>query len=160
MKDKIIGLLHELNIKYRWVDHPAVFTVAESMKHIEGKTPIKNLLLQEKNHGRKILVIMNGEDRVDMRLVALTLGSKKLQFADSDTLKQTLGVTPGAVSVFGLLFDGSKDVEVVIEERLLEEPELGFHPNENTSTIFIPGSALEQIIKRTDHRYKVVQFRQ
>ena len=158
MKDKVIGILDELDIAYRWVDHPAVFTVAESTKLIDGKRPIKNLLVQEKGGGRRILVIMAGEDRLDTKLIASSLGTKKVHFADPETLKSSLGVAPGAVSVFGLLYEGSKDVEVVIDEKLLGEPELGFHPNDNTATLFIPGESLSRIIEKTGHKLTKLKF--
>lgn len=139
-------------------DHPALFTVEESFEHIKDKKPIKNLLLQEKNNGRKILVIMSGEQRLDIKLIARTFDTKKLQFADPETLKKTLGVTPGAVSVFGLLYDGSAGVEVAIDESLMLETELGFHPNENTATLFIPSTALEQVVKFTKHKYELIKM--
>jgi len=158
IKHKVLALLDELNIKYRWLAHPAVYTVAESMQYIKGKTPIKNLLLQEKNNGRKILVIMAGNERLDTKLIASKLGTKKLQFAGPETLEHTLGVAPGAVSVFGLLYDGSANVEVVIDNQLLKEKELGFHPNDNIATLFIPGAALVQIIQRTGHKYEALKL--
>lgn len=154
----ITDFLDQLGISYRWVDHPAVFTVEESKQHVKDKVPIKNLLLQEKGNGRKYLVIMQGDTRLDMKELTARLGTKKLQFASADTLQATLGVTPGAVSVFGLLHDGSKDVEVIIDESLPQQTELGFHPNVNTATIFMPGSALLEIIKSTDHKYSSMAF--
>lgn len=72
-------------------------------------------------------------------------------------MEQTLGVKPGSVSVFGLLNDKSKKVEVAIEEGLLNEPEIGFHPNVNTATFLIPGSSLVQIINFTGHKYNTVK---
>lgn len=158
MKKQISDLLDSQRINYRWLDHPAVFTVAESMKIIEGKKPIKNLLLQEKGNGRKVLVIMAGEDRLDAKVVASKLAMKKLQFANPEVLLATLGVKPGAVSVFGLLSPGSQGIEVVVDEKLLKEPELGFHPNDNTATIFIPGQNLAAIIEATGHKFVRLRF--
>jgi hypothetical protein len=37
--DQVIALLNELKIPYRWLDHPAVFTVAESMA-IQSHGPV------------------------------------------------------------------------------------------------------------------------
>jgi Ala-tRNA(Pro) deacylase len=158
MKETIEGLLSELDIPYRWVEHPAVFTVAESMKHIEDKRPIKNILLQEKGEGQKILVILAGEKQVDARAIAAEFGTRKLRFAGPEVLEQTLGVKPGSVSIFGLLHPGAADVKVVIDKDLLAEPELGFHPNDNTATIFIPGSAVEHILRRTKHLYRALDI--
>ncbi len=156
MKHEIIKLLGSLGIPYRWVDHTAVFTVAEAGKVIEGKRPIKNLLLQEKGNGRKILIIIDGNKRLDAKRIAQELSSKKLRFATPAVLEQTLGVTPGAVSVFGLLHPGSEGVKVVIDQSLLNEPELGFHPNDNTATIFLPSFSLEKILKAIGHTFYTV----
>ncbi|HSX05862.1 MAG TPA: YbaK/EbsC family protein [Candidatus Saccharimonadales bacterium] len=152
MQTKLFGLLKQLEIPYRSVDHPAVFTVAESLEHLRDEVPVKNLLLVEKGEERKVLVILPGNDRLDARRVAEVIGSRKLQFASEATLKAALGVTPGSVSLFSLLHEGSGGVEVVIDERLLAEPEVGFHPSNNTSTIFIPGSAVPRIVQATGHR--------
>lgn len=156
MRDQIRELLEGLEIPYRWVEHPAVHTVADSAKHIEDKRPIKNLLLQEKGDGRKILVIMAGEEKLDVKALASQLGTKKLRFAAPEVMFETLGVTPGAVSIFGLLHPGSEGVEVVVDQSLLDEPELGFHPNDNTATIFLPDSSLEKILSSTGHTMHVI----
>jgi Ala-tRNA(Pro) deacylase len=126
--------------------------------YIEDKMPIKNLLLYEKGSGRCILVIMAGNERLDTKLVTNRLGAKKLQFADKSTLKRTLGVEPGSVSVFGLLHEGASNVEVVLDERILKENELGFHPNDNTATLFIPGPALERIMQATGQKYQLIKL--
>ena len=158
MKSKILKMLDDLGIQYRWLEHPAVFTVADSRRHIADKRPIKNLLLQEHKEGRKVLVIMPGEEKLNTKLVANLLGCGKLRFASPDSLRESLGVKPGAVSIFGLLHPGSADVSVVIDEKLLHEEELGFHPNDNTSTIFIPGKDLERIVIATGHVYHVADL--
>jgi Ala-tRNA(Pro) deacylase len=150
--------LKELAIPCREVKHPAVFTVAESLKYLEDKRPIKNLLLQEKGKGRKVLVIMGGDTRLDLKKIEQELGIRKLSFAKEDVLYETLGVMPGAVSIFGLLHDGSDGVEVILEENLLDEKELGFHPNTNTSTIFVPGTMLFKIVKHTGHKLHVLNL--
>jgi Ala-tRNA(Pro) deacylase len=157
-KQSILELLDELKIPYHWIEHPAVFTVAESSEHLTDKRPIKCLLLQEKGAGRKVLVIMAGEKRLDTKLIARELDTRKLQFADPGVLLSTMGVTPGAVSVFGLIHSDPADLEVVLDMYLLAESELGFHPNDNTATVFIPGGATTQIIEKLGHRYHVMDL--
>jgi Ala-tRNA(Pro) deacylase len=148
--------LNELNIPFRTIEHPAVFTVEESMKHIEDKIPIKNLLLTDKDHQSAILVIMSGAQRLDIKLVARLFETKKLSFADETVLKERLGVTPGSVSLFSLLHQGSDGIQIAIDKNLLKADELGFHPNDNTRTVYIPGNVIEQFVKHTGHKYKVV----
>lgn len=158
MKTKIFAFLDELGIKYRFIEHPAVFTVAESIGKIEDKRPIKNLLLKEDKGDRLLLVIMDGKQKLDAKLLAKKLGIKKLQFAKPEVLLAALGVEPGSVSLFCVLSPGSKNVEVIIDETLITEPELGFHPNINTATIFIPGAAFEKILQKTRHKYNILRL--
>lgn len=82
MEEEIVRILNNLGVKYRKIEHPAVFTVEESIKLVEGKKPIKSLMLQEKGAGRIVLVIMSGDKRLDLKSLKDQLQSKKLQFAD------------------------------------------------------------------------------
>lgn len=158
MKKSILAALDNLGIEYREEEHEAVFTVAESKKVLTEKVPVKSLLLQERKGDRLVLVVMAGDKRLQSKQVSEPLGLKKLEFAKPDVLKQALGVTPGSVSLFGLLHEGSGEVKVIIDEELTQEAELGFHPNDNTSTIFIPGDKLTNFIEHTDHKYDIINL--
>ena len=157
MKAAIKALLEELDVPYRWVDHEAVYTVEQSLGVLEDKTPIKNLLLQNKT-GEYFLVIMPGTERLDMKLLAQKLNTSKLRFAGADDLMKLLGVTPGSVSLFGLLHDTDNQVQLVVDERLLKADELGFHPNNNTATIFLSPIHLEQIARRLGHTVRPINL--
>jgi Ala-tRNA(Pro) deacylase len=157
MKTTIKEFLDELAIPYKWVDHEAVYTVAQSLGVLDEKTPVKNLLLQNKL-GDYFLIIMPGAERLDMKLLAQKLNTSKLRFASADDLMQLLGVTPGSVSLFGLLHDTNNQVQLVIERSLLEADELGFHPNDNTATIFISPANLGHIAHRLDHTVRSVSL--
>jgi Ala-tRNA(Pro) deacylase len=152
-EETLTQTLRNLGITFRRVEHEAVFTVAESKGVLPEKVPVKNLLLQEEKGDRKVLVVMAGDERMDTKKLARELGTKKLRFANAETLYETLGVTPGSVSLFSLLHDSSDGVEVVVDQTLVHEHEVGFHPNDNTATIFIPGAAIETILKQTGHTY-------
>lgn len=158
MNQRIEKMLEALDIPYRWISHPPVFTVEESRKYISEKRPIKNLLLQEKKGDRLVLVIMSGDERLNLQKLAAIIESRKLRFASSETLNAVLRVTPGSVSIFGLLNDTENKVEVVLDKILLAEDELGFHPNENTSTIFVPGFSLKKIVAQAENRYKIIEL--
>jgi Ala-tRNA(Pro) deacylase len=148
--------LQNLGIPFRRVAHEAVFTMAESKGVLAEKVPVKNLLLQEEKGDRKILVVMCGDKRLDTKALARTLGTKKLRFASAETLFDSLGVTPGSVSLFSLFHDNSDGVEIVVDQALTAEQEVGFHPNDNTATIFIPGASVETVLRHTGHKYHVL----
>ncbi len=158
MKSRIFGVLSDLGIEFREQQHEAVFTVAESKKVMNDKVPVKSLLLRERKGEGLVLVIMSGDKRLQAKQVSEALNLKKLEFAKPEVLKRVLGVTPGAVSLFSLLHADSGEVMVVVDEELTHEKELGFHPNDNTSTVFIAGSALEPFVKHTEHSYTIMQL--
>ncbi len=154
--DKILEKLRGLHIKYELEEHAAVFTVAESLEHLNGRMPVKNLLLQEEKGDKLIFVIMKGDERLDTKSLAAQCGTRKLQFAKPDVLMNTLGVEPGSASLFCLFLDSSKEVQVVIDPRLLDAPEVGFHPLNNTQTIFIHGRDVTKIIDTTGHVHQTM----
>lgn len=157
-KHIISELLEKLDISYRWVDHPPAFTVADSANILVNKTPIKNLLLQEQNGDQLFLVVMAGLERLDMKATARRLSVNKLHFASAETLLKTMHVTPGSVSIFGLIYPESNNISVVIDAQLMNSNELGFHPNDNTATVFIPNARIENILRHTGHRYKIMNL--
>lgn len=158
MKQKIEKALNTLGVEYRIEEHEAVFTVAESKKVLTEKVPVKSLLLQERKGDKNVLVIMAGEKRLQSKQVSEALSLKKLEFAKPEKLEQILGVTPGSVSLFGLLHEGSEGLLVVVDEELINVEEIGFHPNDNTSTIFISGKQLTAFIDHTGHKYTILEL--
>lgn len=150
MKNKVKLFLEGIEIPYRWVDHPAVFTVEDAEKHVEDKHPIKNLFIKNKS-GQYYLVIMSGVKRLDTKLLAQKLNSQKLSFASPERLKELLNLTPGSVSLFGLMNDSENKVQLVIERDLLNADELGFHPNDNTATVFVNTKDLNKIVEKLKH---------
>lgn len=55
--------------------------------------------------------------------------------ATEDELKEKLDLTPGSVSPFGLLNNKEKDVELIIQQKILDDDYIGVHPNEIKSII-------------------------
>jgi Ala-tRNA(Pro) deacylase len=152
-------MLNKLKIEYRWIDHPPVFTIADLNNLPEDANPIKNLLIQEENGERKFLIVMAGNARMNQKLIREKLNTKKLRFATDETLRLTFGVASGAVSIFGLLHGGAGGVEVVIDEEILNTgKELGFHPNDNTATIFFAPENLKSIINSMAFEYTVMKL--
>lgn len=159
MKQEIVKFLDGSGINYRWLDHVAVFTVQDAALLGEEHVPIKNLLVQDEGGARKFLVVMAGDKRLDMKYLKQFLGVKKLRFASNETLMETFGVAPGSVSVLGMLHSGASDTEVLIDEGVLNSSkEIGFHPNDNTATIFISAQDLEPILIKMDCKYKILKL--
>lgn len=159
MNKKVTELLDEIKIKYRWLDHPAVYTVADLVKLGDDTKPIKNLLIQEEGNGRKFLVVMAGDARMDQKVIRKKFGTKRFRFVNDEILLNTFGVKPGAVSIFGFLNNKSVDVEFIVDEEILKNSdELGFHPNDNTATVFFAPKDLEKILRNMDCNYTIMKL--
>ncbi len=152
-------LLDKLNIKYRWLDHLAVISVADSVNIPGYNNPVKNLLIQEEGSGRKFLVVMAGDARMNQKLIREKFNTKRFKFADDDILRQTFNVASGSVSIFGLLNNGTNDVEIVIDQQILSKGlEIGFHPNDNTATVFFEPENLAKILEAMDASYTIMDL--
>ena len=154
----VFEALDSAGINYKLIDHPPVYTVAESMEHMPDKFPVKNLLLKEEKGDRCVFVICKGDERVDTKKIAELVGCKKLQFAKPEVLMAKLGVEPGSASIFSLLHIGSGGVEVVIDNRLPGQNELGFHPSKNTQTLLIAGSDVEVFLNSIGQAFTLAQL--
>ena len=148
----VIEFLKRHKFDYRVVEHRAVFTVEESAGVLEEKVPTKCLLLKDIKSAKEFMVVMRGAKRLDMKLLAERLQAKKLQFVKPERVEELAGVKPGSVSVFGLLHEGAVGLTVVLDSVLFEEPELGFHPNVNTATVFMKTADVLRAINKMGFR--------
>ena len=134
-----LAILDRLGIAYERYDHAAVFTVDDALACWRGidAAHCKNLFLRNKKGTRHYLVVAEHDRSVDLQRIAALVGDDRLSFGSPERLMRCLGLTPGAVSPFGLMNDTNKAVHVVVDAELRERPRVGFHPNVNTATVVI-----------------------
>lgn len=153
MKD-ICQILEQLGIGFKKYEHPAVFTVEDAEKHyseIEAGQS-KNLFLRNKKGDRHFLVIIESSKKADIKSLGILLGVDKLSFVSAERMMKYLGLTPGSVSPFGLINDSEKEVSVVIDNDLMEDEKLAFHPNINTATIALAIEDFKKFVKWTENK--------
>jgi Ala-tRNA(Pro) deacylase len=63
------------------------------------------------------------------------IGSSRLSFASPEYMEQFLDITPGSVSVLGLMNDRENRVQLLIDEDVLNGEYIGCHPCINTSSL-------------------------
>lgn len=159
MDQNLIGYLDKLNIKYKIHEHPAVFTVEESLK-VDKQMPnvfhTKNLFLKD-NAKKFFLVCMYAHDKVDLKeLKNKIVATKKLTFASSEELKRHLNLTPGSVSLFGMIY--AKDVKLILDKKVWNSEKVGFHPNINTATLEITHEGLENFYNSLGCEKKIMEI--
>lgn len=63
------------------------------------------------------------------------IGSARLSFAKPEYMEKFLDITPGSVSVLGLMNDKEHQVKLLIDEEVLDSEYFGCHPCINTSSL-------------------------
>ena len=132
-------LLDELNIYFERVDHEPAMTI-ESCKEVEkilGATICKNLFLCNTQKTNFYLLVMPGDKKFQTKVVSKLLGVARLSFAPEEYLLEFLDITPGSVSIMGLMNDREKRVRLLVDSELLKDEYFACHPCINTSSMKI-----------------------
>ena len=147
----VYDALARLDIAYEVHEHPPVFTVEEALVQWASiyAAHCKNLFLRNKKGTRHYLVVALHTTPVDLRGLAARVGDDRLSFGSADRLARYLGLTPGAVSPFGLLNDTAHHVRVIVDASLRQASRIGLHPNVNTATIVVSERDFEGFLDRT-----------
>ena len=148
LKTPVFEALKRLGIAYDSYDHPAVFTSEDAEQHWKGigGTPVKNLFLRNKKGDREYLVILGIEKRADLKQLVKIIGDDRFSFGSPERLMQTLGLTPGSVSPFGLINDHAHAVRVVLDRDLKSAARVSFHPNINTRTLVLSRADFDKFL--------------
>jgi len=155
----VIALLEELGIPYTRYDHPPVYTVEEAERHwtaLQG-AHCKNLFLRNKKGNRHYLVVLEASKSADLKRLNRILGEDRLSFASPERLMKHLGLSPGAVSPFGLINDREHHVEVVVDRDLEKAEIVNFHPNVNTATVGISLADFRRFLEWTGNPVRYLQ---
>ena len=148
VEERCYGLLDSLGVTYYRVDHEHADTIemCREVEELLGCRICKNLFLTNRQQTDFYLLIMPGDKPFKTKLLSHQIGSARLSFASGEHMQSLLGVTPGSVSVLGLMNDGEKKVRLLIDRDLLEEEWFGCHPCRNTASLRFSSDALLQTI--------------
>ncbi|MBV9571237.1 MAG: prolyl-tRNA synthetase associated domain-containing protein [Alphaproteobacteria bacterium] len=150
--EHLLSRLDALGIAHRTFEHTPVFTVEESQavcSHIPGGHT-KNLFLKDRSSGLW-LVVARERLRVDLNALAKQLSAARFSFGSAELLVEVLGVPPGSVTPFSLINDTDARVRVVLDEDMLGENPLNFHPLRNDRTTAIAPDDLLKFVRDTGH---------
>lgn len=159
-KDKVYEYLDSLNIKYKRVEHKAVYTMEEtaSLNLEDNDEVVKNLFIRDDKKNNYFLLLVPGEKRVNLKELRNKLDLRPLTFASEEDLEKYLGLKKGAVTIFGILNDTDHKVKVLIDNDIKKYKEIGAHPNENTASIFLSLKDIERILKLNNTNYSFIDL--
>ena len=152
-------LLDALGIEYQRIDHEPANTMEACAAVDEAlqATICKNLLLCNRQCTTFYLLMIVGDKHFKTSELSKQIGSSRLSFAGPEYMEQYLDITPGSVSVLGLMNDHENRVQLLIDEDVLKGEFFGCHPCINTSSLRLKTSDLmEKIIPAMGHPPRIV----
>ena len=132
-------LLDRLGLAYDRADHDAADTIeaCAAVEKVLGAGICKNLFLTNRQQTAFYLLLMPGHKPFRTKDLSHQIGSARLSFASPEHMLELLDITPGSVSVLGLMNDHDGRVRLLIDRDLLQDAYLCCHPCINTSTLAV-----------------------
>ena len=152
-------LLDKLEIGYQRIDHEAAMTMeaCAAVDEALGATICKNLLLCNRQCTDFYLLLMPGDKPFKTKDLSKQIGSSRLSFASAEYMEQLLDITPGSLSILGLMNDKENRVLLLIDEDVLKGEHIGCHPCINTSSLKLrTEDVLQKLIPAMGHPLRLI----
>lgn len=153
--------LDSLGITYERVDHEPAMTIeaCEEIDRTLGISICKNLFLCNRQETNFYLLMLPGDKKFRTKDLSAQIGSARLSFGKPEYMERFLDITPGSLSVLGLMNDKEQNVQLLIDEDVLKEPFMGCHPCINTTSLKIKTEDLtKKIIPEMKHTPVIVRL--
>ena len=153
--------LDNLGVSYQRIDHEAAMTMEEcaAVDEVLDATICKNLLLCNRQCTAFYLLLIPGEKVFKTKDLSHQIGSSRLSFAAPEYMERFLDITPGSLSILGLMNDKDHQVQLLIDEDVLKGDYFGCHPCINTSSLRLKTADLiEKIIPALGHEPRLVSI--
>jgi Ala-tRNA(Pro) deacylase len=141
-------------VEYQRIDHEAAMTMEACVEidKVLDATICKNLLLCNRQCTAFYLLMIPGDKVFKTSVLSKEIGSSRLSFAKPEYMEEYLDITPGSVSVLGLMNDRDHHVQLLVDEDVLKGEYFGCHPCINTSSLRIRTRDLtEKILPAVGH---------
>ena len=154
-------LLDRLGVEYERIDHEPAMTM-EDCKEVDQLLEAvicKNLFLCNRQKTAFYLLMSPDTKVFHTKDLSAQIGSARLSFAKPEYMEEFLDITPGSVSVMGLMNDKEHRVQLLIDEDVLDGEYIGCHPCINTSSIrFKVKDLIEKVIPAMGHDFVKVKL--
>ena len=153
-EQRVYELLDSLGISYARVDHEAAMTMeaCAEVDKVLGTGMCKNLFLCNRQCTDFYLLLIPGDKPFKTKELSKQIGSSRLSFGSGEYMEQFLDITPGSLSLLGLMNDKENKVKLLIDEDVLKADAIGCHPCINTSSLRITTEdVLQKLIPAMGH---------
>lgn len=158
---KAYDLLDRLGIDYRRADHEAAMTMEACIAVDEamGVDMCKNLLLCNRQKTDFYMLLMPGNKPFKTKDLSAQIGSSRLSFASGEQMEELLDITPGSLTLLGLMNDAEQKVRLLIDADVLKSEFFGCHPCINTSSVTMKtADVVEKLIPALGHEPTIVNL--
>ncbi|MDY4742475.1 MAG: prolyl-tRNA synthetase associated domain-containing protein [Lachnospira sp.] len=158
---RVYDLLDKLEMEYYRTDHEPATTmeVCNDIDKILGTLICKNLFLCNRQKTQFYMLMMPGDKVFKTKDLSKQINSARLSFADEEYMQEFLDITPGSVSIMGLMNDMDNRVQLLIDREVLAEESLGCHPCINTSSLKLKTKeVLEKFLPAVHHEAIIVEL--
>ena len=160
-EQRVYEFLDSLGIEYYRIDHEHTDRM-EACAAIDTALSVKickNLFLCNRQKTQYYILMMPADKPFRTRLVSPQIGSARLSFGEADVMEQLLDVTPGSVSIMGLMNDKENNVNLLVDEDVLASEYFGCHPCINTSSLRLKVSdVFGTFLQAVGHDYITVKL--
>ena len=155
-------LLDSLQVPFVRVDHDALPTI-EACREVDqllGTEICKNLFLRNAQKTDFYLLLMPGNKKFKTAVLSKQIGSARLSFGEPEFMEQLMDLTPGSVTVLGLMNDAENKICLLIDRDVIENHAfIGCHPCINTSSLKLKTQDLiTKILPAIHHDYTLVDL--
>ena len=155
--------LDALQVPYQRIDHETLMTI-EACKDVDkvlDAVICKNLFLCNRQETNFYLLLLPGDKKFKTKDLSAQIHSSRLSFAKETYMEELLDITPGSVSVLGLMNDREHRVRLLVDRDVLEGDYIGCHPCINTSSLRIRQKDMwEKIVPALEHEPVFVTLEQ
>jgi Ala-tRNA(Pro) deacylase len=159
---RVYDFLDSIGVPYERVDHKAVETMEECAEIDKVLAPAeicKNLFLCNSQKTQFYLLMTPESKRFKTKEVSKQIGSARLSFATAEYMEKFLDITPGAVSVMGLMNDKENQVRLLVDADVLRGEYVGCHPCVNTASLRLKSKdVFGKYLKAVHHDYTCVHL--
>lgn len=173
---RVYDLLDDLKIDYDRLDHDAAMNmeVCDEINAAFGRMTLeefkaepdgertshaiicKNLFLCNRQKTKFYLLMIPGDKKFLTRNLSAQINSARLSFAGEEEMLKYLDITPGSVSVLGLMNDHDNAVQLLIDSDVLQSEYVGCHPCINTSSLRMKTCDLTEKILPAIHHSPII----
>lgn len=160
-EERCYALLDALNVEYFRVDHDYADHIEDchEIEKVLGCEICKNLLLTNRQQTELYLLLMPGDKPFKTKILSKQIGTARLSFATPEQMLAALDITPGSVSVLGLMNDKDNAVHLLVDRDLLTREYFGCHPCINSSSLKIKTTdVIERLIPAMHHELTYVDL--